>query len=549
MKNLTTSLWVPPGVKLRGTLVPGDEAVLTPRAIEFVAMLERIFRAERAGCLQDRVVRQRRFDEGERPAFCPESQSIRQSDWVVPLAPPDLEDRRVEITGPVDRESIIHALNSGARVCMADFEDSLSPTWRNVLDGQANLFDAVRGSIAFIAAGSGRELRLNSRPATLMVRPRGWHLPENHVLVDGAPISATVFDFGMFFFHNAKPLIARGSGPYFYIPKVEGRREARLWNQMFRAAEGHVGIPRGTIRASVLVETIPAAFAMHEILWELREHSVGLSCGRWGYVFSAIKALRADPAFVLPDRVHLTMDQDFLRVFSQLLVDTCHRRRAHAIGDVASWIPSRTEPETDQTALEAVRADIGRQALDGHDGTRVAHPGLVDLATAEFDSVARGKDQGHRPRQEILSLPDALLRVPALTITEGGVRSNVRVVIQYLESWLRGQGSVSLSGRLEDAATVELARSQIWQWRRHRPRLDDGRVLDAPLIERIIDQETASLCAGADDARCESGPLVAAIDLLRVAVSENPPPDSLPERAYELITTPERTDSGTRASA
>src|SRR6202140_453699 len=455
------------GVQILAPAHPAQERVLTPAALEFIVDLQRRFNARRVELLAARVERQKRLDAGEKPDFLPDTRAIRESEWTVAAIPADLQDRRVEITGPVDRKMIINALNSGAKVFMADFEDSNTPTWSNQIEGQANLMDAVRRSITFSDPISGKNYKLNERTAVLLVRPRGWHLEERHILVDGQPMSGSLFDFGLYFFHNTKELLASGSGPYFYLPKIESHLEARLWNDIFLLAQETLGIPRGTIRATVLIETILAAFEMDEILYELREHSAGLNCGRWDYIFSAIKKLRNVPNFVLPDRAQVTMTTHFMRSYSLLAIKTCHRRNAHAIGGMAAQIPIKNDPQANEEALAKVRADKHREATDGHDGTWVAHPGLVAIAMEEFDKVIHGPNQIDRKREDVHVTAADLLKIPEGTITEAGLRAKISVSLQYLESWLRGSGWVPINNLREDAATNEISRAQIWEWIRH----------------------------------------------------------------------------------
>ena len=484
----------PRGVLVRAPAVPGAERVLTPEALAFVAELERTFGARRRQLLARRKGEQARIDAGERPAFSAETSEIRAASWTVAEAPHDLRDRRVEITGPVERKMIINALNSGANVFMADFEDSNAPTFANCVEGQANLQDAVRRTIRFIQPGTGKEYRLAERTATLVVRPRGWHLPEAHVTVDGEPCSASLFDFGLYFFHNAQELLARNTGPYFYLPKMESHLEARLWNDVFVHAQEALGIPRGTIRATVLIETILAAFEMDEILWELREHSSGLNCGRWDYIFSFIKKFRADPAFVLPDRGLVTMDQGFLRDYSLLLVKTCHRRGAHAMGGMAAQIPIKDDPERNAAAIAKVRADKQREARAGHDGTWVAHPGLVAIAREEFDQVlGERENQLDVLREDVSIAGKDLLAVPKGPITLKGLRTNLEVAVRYLEAWLSGNGCVPIHHLMEDAATAEISRAQVWQWQRHGARLEDGRAIDAALVRATLAEEVEAI--------------------------------------------------------
>jgi malate synthase len=449
-------------VELRGPVDGRAAEILTPEALAFVAGLQREFGAERLRLLAARAERQAELDAGALPDFLPETREVRESEWLVASAPPALQDRRVEITGPVDRKMVINALNSGARVFMADFEDANSPTWQNNVDGHVNLRDANEGTIS-VDTGEKR-YELGDDPAVLVVRPRGWHLPEKHVLVDGEPVSASLFDFGLYVFHNRER-------PWFYIAKLESHREARLWNQVFDFAEEELGLPLGSIKATVLIETVLAAFEMEEIVYELREHIVGLNAGRWDYLFSLIKKFRTRPDFVLPDRAQLTMTTPFMRAYTELLVKTCHRRGAHAMGGMAAFIPSRRDPEVNETALAKVREDKVREAGDGFDGTWVAHPDLVPVATEVFDGVlGDAPNQVDRQRDDVeVGAADLLdLRVEGGEITDEGLRTNVSVGIRYLESWLRGVGAAAIDNLMEDAATAEISRSQIWQWVQHR---------------------------------------------------------------------------------
>ncbi len=453
------------------------------------------FNSRREELLAARIERQTRIDNGEKPTFLAETSVIRDGDWSVAPAPGDLNDRRVEITGPVERKMMINALNSGATIFMADLEDSLSPTWENVIDGQINLGDAIRREIAF-SSPEGKSYQLNETIATLVVRPRGWHLVEKHVLVDGEPISASLFDFGMYFFHNVEALIERGSGPYFYLPKLESRLEARLWNDVFNYAQDALSIPRGTIRATVLIETILAAFEMDEILYELRDHAAGLNAGRWDYIFSAIKKFREDPNVHLPDRSQVTMTAPFMRPYTELLVKTCHKRGAHAIGGMAAFIPSRRDAAVNDVALSKVRDDKEREAGDGFDGTWVAHPDLVPIAKDIFDRVLGGNpNQKQRMRDDVDVHADNLLnlQIPGGTITEAGVRNNVSVALQYIDSWLRGTGAAAIYNLMEDAATAEISRAQIWQWIRQEATLDDGKPVTNDLYAKIRDEELEHL--------------------------------------------------------
>ncbi len=480
----------PQGVEMRGAITPEFAEILTPEAVAFVTQLCREFEARRQQLLLRRSARQAELDAGRLPDFLPETQAIRDGDWTVAPVPQDLQDRRVEITGPVDRKMIINALNSGAKVFMADFEDSNTPTWDNNIRGQINLRDAVNRSISF-SSPEGKQYRLSDNIATLLVRPRGWHLDEKHMLVDGKPAPGGLFDFGLYFFHNVKHLLARGTGPYFYLPKMESHLEARLWNDVFLLAQRELGIPRGTIKATVLIETILAAFEMDEILYELREHSAGLNCGRWDYIFSCIKKFRNKPDFVLADRIQVTMTSPFMRAYSLLLIKTCHRRNAHAMGGMAAQIPIKNDTQANEQALAKVRADKEREANDGHDGTWVAHPGLVPIAQAAFDAAMQGPNQISRKREDVaVGAADLLRFAPEGPITETGLRTNINVGVQYLGSWLAGTGCVPIHNLMEDAATAEISRSQIWQWiRSPKGVLQDGRKVTRELFRELLPQE------------------------------------------------------------
>jgi malate synthase len=531
----TEGISAPAGVRLAGAAPAGAERVLAPEALAFAAELERTFREGRTALLAERRVVQARLDAGWRPDFLPETQAVREADWRVAPPPADLLDRRVEITGPVDRKLVINALNSGANVFMADFEDANSPTFENCVRGQQNLIDAVRRSISYRHPETGREYRLAEKTATLVVRPRGWHLSEKHVLVDGRPMSASLFDFALYLFHNARELLARGTGPYFYLPKLEGHREARLWNDVFLAAQERLGLPRGTIRATVLIETLPAAFEMDEILFELREHSTGLNCGRWDYIFSFIKKLRADPGALLPDRALVGMDRAFLRAYSLLLIRTCHRRGAHAMGGMAAQIPIQGDDVRNRAALERVRADKRREAGDGHDGTWVAHPGLVALARAEFDAVLRGPHQLDRARDDVRVTAADLLLVPAGPITEAGLRQNLEVGVRYLAAWLCGSGCVPIHHLMEDAATAEISRAQVWQQLRHGARLADGRTVERALVRALLAEELARLERELGSAAFRDGRFPLAAELFGRLVEQRELEDFLTLVAYEHI--------------
>ena len=486
--------------RVAGPEVPGSAAILTPEARQFVAGLARSFGPRIGEALERRAARRERLARGERPDFLPGTRDVREADWRVAEPAPGLRRRLVEITGPVDRKMVINALNSGADVFMADFEDATSPTWSNLVQGHVNLRDAVRGDITYTDPATGKDYRLGERRATLVVRPRGLHLPERHLLVDGRAVPGPLFDFGLFFFHNARALIDAGAGPYFYLPKLESHLEARIWNDVFLHAQQELGIAAGTIRATVLIETLPAAFEMDEILYELRQHSAGLNCGRWDYIFSFIKTLRDDPAAVLPDRSQVTMLQPCMRAYAQLAIRTCHRRGAHAMGGMAAQIPVRNDDAANAAAFEKVRADKLREVTDGHDGTWVAHPALVPVAREVFEAHVSGDHQIARQREDVTPTAEDLLRVPEGTRTEAGLRLNVRVGIQYIEAWLRGLGAVPLYNLMEDAATAEISRTQVWQWIRHGAALDDGRVVTPALLDAIVAEETRTIAGeiGAD---------------------------------------------------
>jgi malate synthase len=483
-----TDVLVVTDIDVTGEVRPEWDDVLSDEALGFVALLHKEFNPRRLELLAVREERKQRLDAGELPDFLPGTREIRESDWTVAPIPPDLEDRRVEITGPVDRKMIINALNSGANVFMADFEDANSPTWENCIQGQLNLIDAVRRTISF--ESGAKRYQLNDRTATLLVRPRGWHLDEQHVTVDGVPVSASLFDFAIYFFHNAKELIARGTGPYFYLPKMESHLEARLWNDVFVRAQQELGVPVGTIRATVLIETILASFEMHEILWELREHSAGLNCGRWDYIFSFIKKFRARRDFITPDRGSITMDKAFLAAYVDLLIRTCHKRGIHAMGGMAAQIPIKGDDAANEAAFAKVRADKLREVKAGHDGTWVAHPGMVALAKEVFDEHMPAANQiAERRGQRAEVSSEGLLQLPEGAITEKGLRQNVNVGILYVAAWLGGSGAVPLYNLMEDAATAEISRTQLWQWVHHGAKLDDGRVVDAALYRSIRDEE------------------------------------------------------------
>ena len=515
---------MPDGVVVTGPPVPGSERILTGEALAFVADLQRRFGPERDRLLARRADRQAEIDGGVALDFLTATREVREADWTVAAAPADFDDRRVEITGPAEAKMMINALNSGARVFMADLEDALSPTWANVVGGQAALADAVRGTLAFDSP-EGKAYRLADSVAQLVVRPRGWHLDEANVLVDDAPMSGSLFDAGLYLFHNAAERVARGSAPYFYLAKLESHLEARLWNDVFVFAQERLGVPIGTIRATVLVETIHAAFEMDEILYELREHAAGLNAGRWDYLFSVIKTFRARPDLALPDRAALTMTVPFMRAYTELLVATCHRRGAHAIGGMAAFIPNRRDEAVTEVALAKVREDKERESRDGFDGTWVAHPDLVSVAGEVFDGVlgAASNQKGRRRDDVAVAAADLLdFRVDGATATDDGARANIRVALAYLDAWLRGNGAAAIDNLMEDAATAEIARSLLWHWRT-RGVLETGRYAE------LRDEELERL-GGAGEGR-----LAEAADLIDGLVLDDDPPAFLTLRAYPLL--------------
>ena len=522
-----------PGIQLPPEQPNLFDRILTPQALGFVAHLHRKYEARRRELMKARAQRQALLDAGKASfGFLPETRSIREANWLVAPVPADLRDRRVEITGPVERKMVINALNSGASTFMADFEDSSTPAWDNMVRGQINLRQAVDRTIGFMSP-DGRRYTLNEKTATLIVRPRGWHMLERHVLIDGDPVSASHFDFGLFYFHNAARLVAAGSGPYFYLPKIESHLEARLWDHVFNEAESRMNLPRGIIKATVLIETLPAAFEMDEILYELREHSAGLNCGRWDYIFSCIKKLRRGD-FVFADRAQVTMTSPFLRAYCQLLVKTCHRREAHAMGGMAAQIPIKGDDVANDMAMAKVRADKEREAGDGFDGTWVAHPGLVPIAKRIFDRAMPGENQIGRKREDVnVKAADLLAFGPEGPITEQGLRTNINVSLLYVGSWLAGQGCVPINNLMEDAATAEISRSQIWQWiRSPRGELSDGRKVTIELFRRILEEELRKVSSspGASGARYDE-----AAWLLDRLVGNDEFADFLTDPAYELV--------------
>jgi malate synthase len=522
------------GVEITGQATDSYAEILTGPALSFVARLHRAFEPRRQQILARRVTRQSEIDAGNLPDFLDETRDIRESDWTVAPIPEDLADRRVEITGPVDRKMVINALNSGANVFMADFEDANSPTWSNNIEGQLNLRDAVARTIEFVSP-EGKQYRLNERPAVLLVRPRGWHLNEKHILVDGVPVGGGLVDFGLYLFHNAEQLMARGSGPYFYLPKLENHLEARLWNDVFELAQDALGLRQGTIRATVLIENILAAFEMHEILWELKDHSAGLNCGRWDYIFSFIKKCHARPDYLLPDRGQVTMERHFLNAYVELLIQTCHRRGIHAMGGMAAQIPIRHDPAANEQAIEKVRQDKLREVNAGHDGTWVAHPGLVSLAKGIFDEFMPAPNQITNKRADVRITAADLLEVPRGTISERGLRHNIDVGLQYLEAWLRGSGCVPIYHLMEDAATAEISRSQVWQWVKHGAKLEDGRVVTPTLVERTIQEELRSIQRQRGPEQFAAGRFALAADLFHQMMTSETFPQWLTTVAYDHI--------------
>jgi malate synthase len=502
-----------PGVVVRGAMDRRYDEILTAPALAFVADLHRKFDATRQELLHARIDRQHRFDAGELPDFLPATRDVRAGDWKVGAIPADLTDRRVEITGPVDRKMVINALNSGANVFLADFEDACAPTWANLIEGQINLRDRWTGKLDFVDPQTKKAYKLGQKLAVLIVRPRGWHLLEEHMMVDGAPVSGALFDFGLYLFHNAKATLKHKTGPYFYLPKLENRLEARLWNEVFLHAQAKLGLRAGTIKSTVLIETLPAAFEMDEILYELREHITGLNCGRWDYIFSFIKRLGRNKRFLTPDRGQMGMDRAFLRAYSLLLIKTCHRRGAFAMGGMAAQIPVRGDPKKNEAAFVKVRADKEREAADGHDGTWVAHPDLVPIAKQVFDKVMKGPNQLAKLRADVKVTRDQLLEVHDGARTEAGLRHNIRVGIQYIEAWLRGRGAVPLYDLMEDAATAEISRAQVWQWLYTRARLTDGREVTPDHFEAIRDDEMAKVRQSIGPTSYDAGRFAEAIQL------------------------------------
>jgi malate synthase len=528
-------LALPEGVGVSGQFKTGYERVLTREAMDFVAGLHRAFEGKRRELMNRRAERQVRFDGGALPDVLAETREVREGQWTIGPVPADLLDRRVEITGPTDRKMIINALNSGARVFMSDFEDSNSPTFDNMVEGQLNLFDRWHGSLDFTESQSGKNYRLKDHPAVLMVRPRGWHLAEKHFTVGGDPVAGALFDFGLYFFHNAKASLEAGSGPYFYLPKMESHLEARLWNDVFIEAQKAIGLPRGTVKSTVLIETLPAAFEMHEILYELKDHVTGLNCGRWDYIFSFIKTLKTHSDYVLPDRSQVVMSKAFLAAYSELLIQTCHRRGAFAMGGMAAQIPNRKDAKANEAAFAKVRTDKEREARNGHDGTWVAHPDLVPVAMEVFDQFMPSRNQLHVKREDVTVGRNELLKIHEGTRTEGGFRENIRVGVQYIEAWLRGRGAVPLYNLMEDAATAEISRSQIWQWLQFGASLEGGERVTKEFFEQCVSQEMSRVESEIGAEAYRSGRFAEAIDLFRTLSTSDKFEPFLTLPAYALI--------------
>ena len=525
----------PGAIRLADTKVARQEEVLTPQALEFLSHLHRKFDARRRQLLEARQDRQKRFNAGEKPNFLESTKAIREGKWSIAPLPHDLLDRRVEITGPVDRKMIINALNSGAHVFMADFEDATSPTFANMIDGQANLMDRWKGKIDFTDATTGKTYKLTHKPAVLMVRPRGWHLTERHVCIDGERLSGSLFDFGLYVFHNAKTMITKGATVALYLPKMESHLEARLWNDVFLAAQEVLGLPAGTFKATVLIETLPAAFEMDEIIYELRQHMAGLNCGRWDYIFSFIKRLGRRAEFLTPDRSVMGMGSDFLAAYSALLIKTCHNRGAFAMGGMAAQIPIKGNEAANRTAFAKVTADKEREAKNGHDGTWVAHPDLVPVARAVFDRYLEGPNQLAKMREDVKVTAADLMQVHAGERTEGGLRENIRVGVQYIEAWLRGRGAVPLYNLMEDAATAEISRAQVWQWLHLRAKLADGREVTPALFSELLDDEMAKLREALGHKAFDNGRFTDAVRLFKDMSTQDDFEEFLTLPAYELL--------------
>ncbi|MEQ8475646.1 malate synthase A [Fulvivirga sp.] len=532
---IATTEKIPIGMKVLPEVSADFSTVLTPEALSFLNALHQKFNEQRLELLKARVERQRAIDSGHMPDFLESTKAIREGDWTVAPIPQDLIDRRVEITGPVERKMIINALNSGAKVFMADFEDSNSPNWTNTVQGQINLRDAIDGTITFEHPKTKKLYKLNEETAVLFVRPRGWHLEDKHILVNDQPISGSLLDFGLYFYHNAQNLINKGSGPYFYLPKLESHLEARLWNDVFVFAQDYLSIPQGTIKATVLIETITASFELHEILFELKEHSAGLNCGRWDYIFSYIKKFKNLEGFIMPDRAQITMDVHFMKSYAQAVIKACHKRNVHAMGGMAAQIPIKSDLEANEIALEKVMADKEREAKMGHDGTWVAHPDLVKVAESAFNRNMPTKNQIHIKRNDLNITAKDILKVPKGTITEAGLRTNINVGILYIESWLQGNGAAALYHLMEDAATAEISRTQVWQWIKNKAKLEDGRKIDETLYQELKNEELVKIKAYVGDEYYKNGQFKKAIELFDQLVLTNEFEEFLTLNAYLLI--------------
>ncbi len=522
-------------VQIIQELKPEYKDILTPEALEFIVNLHQKFNNTRLDLLNKRVTREEKINNGEMPDFLPETAHVRNSEWKVAPLPNDILDRRVEITGPVDRKMIINALNSGANVFMADFEDSNAPTWSNNIQGQINLKDAIRKTIHFVNPENNKTYQLQEKTAVLMVRPRGWHMTEKGITIDGQEVSASLFDFGLYIFHNAHELIKRGTGPYFYLPKLESHLEAKLWNDIFIFAQNTLHIPQGTIKATVLIETILAAFEMDEILYELKEHSAGLNCGRWDYIFSFIKKFKNFPQFILPNRDLVTMNTHFLRSYSQLVIKTCHKRGTHAMGGMAAQIPIKNDPEANQIAMEKVKNDKLREVKDGHDGTWVAHPGMVALVKSIFDEYMPTPNQWHVLREDVIVKQEDLLRIPEGNNTEEGLRKNINVGILYIESWLSGSGAAAIYNLMEDAATAEISRTQVWQWIKHQCKTDKGVAITEKWCFEMMEEELLKIKDYVGKERFENGNFEKASVLFKNLLNTEKFQSFLTTQAYSFI--------------
>lgn len=522
-------------ITLTASLNSAFDHILTPDALSFIQDLHLTFNHRRKELLTKRVERQKQIDQGEMPNFIPETKHIRESNWTVAPIPQDLKDRRVEITGPVQRKMVINALNSGAKIFMADFEDSNTPSWINNIQGQINLHDAIQKTITYTNPKNNKHYKLNDHVATLMVRPRGWHLEEKHITCNGENVSGSLVDFGLYFFHNAKLLIQHGSGPYFYLPKLESHLEARLWNDVFIYAQNQLGVPQKTIKATVLIETILASFELHEILYELRDHSAGLNCGRWDYIFSYIKKFKNRPGFILPDRAKVGMTTSFMNAYSQLVIQTCHKREVHAIGGMAAQIPIKNNPEANEKAMHKVREGKKLEVLNGHDGTWVAHPGMVAEVINIFNKHMPTANQIHNKRYDVCVTPQNLIEPPKGSITETGVRLNINVGILYIESWLRGNGAAAIYNLMEDAATAEISRTQLWQWIKNNSKLEDGRIINIELYEKLLDEELSNIKNYVGEDAYKNGKFKKAIEIFDDLIRDSHFVEFLTLPAYSFI--------------